>query len=344
MSRNGMAGFRLIDQYARGLPGVEQVAIAGMPARVASYLNGAKIRSYLKRTDAAFWQVMAFDFREGAPYTADDVARGQRVAVINESTRARFFGGQAALGRTLEADGQTFTVVGVVPDVPLLRIVPFGDIYVPHTTAKSDSYRRDLVGEFIGLLLLAPGADRAAVAREFQARLPTVQFPDPKAFNTIAARPEPLFDNVARLLFGERGEGNIGGRLRLTLALGALLFMLLPAINLVNLNVSRILERASEIGVRKAFGASSATLVGQFLVENLVLTLIGGALGFLVAWGLLQAVNASGLIPYAHLHLNLRVFGWGLGLAVLFALISGVYPAWRMSRLHPVHALRGGTR
>ncbi len=52
----------------------------------------------------------------------------------------------------------------------------------------------------------------------------------------------------------------------------ALLFMLLPTVNLVNLNVSRIMERASEIGVRKAFGASSRTLVGQFVVENLVLT------------------------------------------------------------------------
>ena len=56
--------------------------------------------------------------------------------------------------------------------------------------------------------------------------------------------------------------------------------MLLPAVNLVNLNASRIMERASEIGVRKAFGASSRTLVGQFVVENVVLTLIGAALGF----------------------------------------------------------------
>ena len=54
--------------------------------------------------------------------------------------------------------------------------------------------------------------------------------------------------------------------------LALMLFMLLPTINLVNLNLSRILDRASEIGVRKAFGASSRTLVGQFLIENLVLT------------------------------------------------------------------------
>ena len=58
--------------------------------------------------------------------------------------------------------------------------------------------------------------------------------------------------------------------------------MLLPAVNLININVSRIMERASEIGVRKAFGASSLTLVGQFVVENVLLTLIGGAIGLSV--------------------------------------------------------------
>ena len=62
-----------------------------------------------------------------------------------------------------------------------------------------------------------------------------------------------------------------------------LLFMLLPTLNLVNINLSRILERSSEIGVRKAFGASSRTLVGQFVVENLVLTLIGAAVGLVLS-------------------------------------------------------------
>lgn len=344
MSRNGFAGYRLLDQHARGLPGVERMAVASLPARVSSYVNGVKVRSYLKRTDAEFWRVMAFEFVEGGPFTADDVRDGRRVAVINHTTRDRFFGGAPAVGRTLEADGQSFTVVGVVPDVPLLRLVPFADVYVPHTTAKSDSYRSQLVGDFMGLLLLAPGADVAAIQAEFRSRIAAIQFPDPKGFNKIHATPETLFDTVARLLFGGRGEGDYGGRLRAGLVVGVLLFMLLPAINLVNLNVSRILERSSEIGVRKAFGASSLALVGQFLVENVVLTLLGAALGLLVAWGLLAMVNASGLIPYVELGLNLRVLGWGVLFALLFALLSGVYPAWRMSRLHPVGALRGGAQ
>jgi putative ABC transport system permease protein len=132
-----------------------------------------------------------------------------------------------------------------------------------------------------------------------------------------------------------------GGFLRMLLVVGALLFMALPAINLVNLNVSRIMERASEIGVRKAFGASSRTLVVQFVVENLALTVIGGLIGFVLAGFVLRSINQSGLIPYAELALNTRIFLWGLLLAIGFGLLSGVYPAWRMSRVHPVVALKG---
>ena len=120
------------------------------------------------------------------------------------------------------------------------------------------------------------------------------------------------------------------------------LFMLMPTINLVNINVSRIMERSSEIGVRKAFGASSGTLIGQFLVENIFLTLIGGLIGFLLSALVLEMIADSGLIPYAQLGLNIRVFGIGLGLSLIFGFISGVYPAYKMSKLQAVQALKGG--
>jgi putative ABC transport system permease protein len=116
----------------------------------------------------------------------------------------------------------------------------------------------------------------------------------------------------------------------------------LPALNLVNLNVSRALERASEIGVRRAFGASRRQLVGQFVLENVVLTTIGGLLALVATEAALRALTASALVPYAEFHVNLRVFGRALGFAILFGVLSGAWPAWRLSRLHPVDALRGG--
>jgi putative ABC transport system permease protein len=122
------------------------------------------------------------------------------------------------------------------------------------------------------------------------------------------------------------------------------MFIILPTINLVNINISRIMERASEIGVRKAFGASSMTLVGQFIIENVLLTIVGGLIGFILSYGVLQYFNNTGWITYAQLELNYRVFLYGFIMMIVFGILSGVYPAWRMSRLHPVQALKGGVK
>ena len=141
----------------------------------------------------------------------------------------------------------------------------------------------------------------------------------------------------------ENSSKNYSSRLWAAIIISMLLFMLLPTVNLININVSRIMERASEIGVRKAFGASSWTLVGQFIVENVLLTLIGGVIGFAISRFVLRVITESNWFPYAEFQMNYRIFLYGLFLAVVFGLLSGVYPAWKMSRLNPVQALKGST-
>jgi len=349
---NSEPGFMLIDRYGRGLPGVERMSIFSTPQDVPAYLAGTRVNFDLKRTDGEFWKILDFTFLEGGPFTSDDVDQARFVAVLNDTSRRRFFGDGRALGRTIEVDGQRFQVVGVVPDVPRLREVPFADIWVPLTTAKSDSYRRELMGGFLGLFLARASEDFPAIKEEFRARMKRVELTD-SHYDSMVAVPETPAERLAnRIEVGPR-RGVIGtdrqgrthvGRFWAALGLLALLFMLLPTVNLVNLNMSRIMERASEIGVRKAFGATAGTLIGQFVVENVALTLAGGAIGLVLAAAVLRALTASGLIPYAQLQMNGRVFLWGLGLAVIFGVLSGAYPAWRMSRLHPVQALAGGGR
>ena len=75
-----------------------------------------------------------------------------------------------------------------------------------------------------------------------------------------------------------------------------------------------------------------------------MLTLVGGVLGFLWSWIALGVINGSGWIPHANMQMSLRVFAAGFLLSLMFAVISGTYPAWRMSRLNPVEALRGRAR
>ena len=116
-----------------------------------------------------------------------------------------------------------------------------------------------------------------------------------------------------------------------------LLFLLLPALHLVNLSIGRIEERTSEIGVRTSFGASTRTLVGQFVAENVLLTLIGGALSLPISWGIL-ALDQN---VYMDVGVLIRTYFYGVLLARFFGVISGAWPAWKMARLHPVQALTG---
>ena len=100
------------------------------------------------------------------------------------------------------------------------------------------------------------------------------------------------------------------------------------------------MERSSEIGVRKAFGASSRTLVFQFIVENVILTFLGGVIGIVLSLIVLAIFNNSGVLPNANLSMNLNVLMYSVVTCLAFGFLSGIYPAWRMSKMQVVNALK----
>lgn len=341
---SGDGGYKLFDRYARNLPGVERLSIFSSNDSVPAYIGGEKVALSLKRTDGEFWRILEFTFVDGRPYSTSDVDEARFVAVLTEATREKFFGRESASGKTIEVDGQRFQVVGVVENIPRIREVPFADLWVPHTTSKSAAYRDEIMGGYNAIALAASASDLPKIREEFNARLARAELPDPRDYKSLVAPFETRFESFARESpVGDRKDpASQGWKLALFLGFLALLFMLLPTVNLININVSRIMERSSEIGVRKAFGASSRTLIGQFVVENILLTLVGGVIGFVLSALVLRALNASQFVEHAQFGLNARIFGWGLLITFVFGLMSGVYPAWRMSRLHPVDALKGG--
>jgi putative ABC transport system permease protein len=115
------------------------------------------------------------------------------------------------------------------------------------------------------------------------------------------------------------------------------------------LNFARIRERGEEIAVRKSFGASSVILRGQFVFENVMLTLAGGAIGIVLSFLAVALLGSSISIPVngwnnvpISFSFDLRVFMAALFSCLLFGIFSGVLPAFRMSRMKPVKYLKGG--
>src|SRR5688572_740967 len=338
-----LPSYHYLNTYVRKMQTPEKMAFSSIPQSVNTYVNNQRLKLDMKYTDAAFWEILEFKFLEGKAFNTKDVGNANRVAVISKNTSNQYFGeGVLAVGKYIEVNNEKFRVGGVVEDVPISRLNSYANIWVPLSTSPENLTSTGLTGEFMAILLAPTAADIPKLQAEYQQIIKQVKLPDPKRFNKFSSNADGILEGIVREIIGDENNNRIGVFYGI-LFLIIILFMLMPTINLININVSRILERSSEIGVRKAFGASSHALIGQFLVENIFLTLLGGAIGFLLSEIMLLIISDSGLIPHAQLGLNIRVFAIGIGLSLLFGIISGVFPAYKMSRLNAVEALKGGS-
>ena len=334
------AGYALLQGWMRPLHDVERTAIFSNVQSTAIYRGDSRIDTDVKHADGDYWKILDFRFLEGRPFSSNEDAAGAHVAVITDSLSRKLFDNTSAIGKTFVLEDASYTVIGVVPQVSLTRLAAYADAWIPIGAYKSSEFRHEYMGGFIGLVLAHSSSDFSRLKAEYKASLRT--FPlDRKVYTEIRTGLDTPVEALARDFTQNRTDNGFWWAIG-AFIFAALLFMTLPVLNLVTLNLSRIMERAPEIGVRRAFGASRPALVGQFVIENIVLTLIGGVAGFILTVVAMRFANQFSVIPGAVFEMNARVFAYGMLIAVFFGALSGVYPAWRMSRLDPVLALRGG--
>jgi putative ABC transport system permease protein len=347
-------GFKLFENYVAPLETPDKTSFTLYPFETSSYVGGRKITSQLRLTDAAYWDILDFELIEGRLLAADDVDQGRFVAVINEATANIHFPGESALGKTIVANADAYEVVGVVADEPIMSLLAYADIWAPLTT--NPIYHNDWTNSNGQIMLYVEDPSRhAAVREELRQALEDFAIPDnPGLYEHVAARAWTPLQTLARKFidgiapgpgfdFDRAAAGYSADRVPEFLAVAGavmLLFMSLPAINMANLNIGRILERAPEIGLRKAAGASQRVLAGQFIFENVVLSALGGLLALALAPILLGLLNDT-LVTYGRLSLNGPVFAAAFAFVLVFGVLSGAYPAWKMARLEPAVALRG---
>ncbi|RFM28520.1 ABC transporter permease [Deminuibacter soli] len=336
MNGSGLS-FYFLDHYARSIATPVKIAISSSSAGTNTYVNNKKIAVNYKYTNADFWDVLDHEFLEGKPFTAQQIANGEHVTVISEDMRKAYFGNATSVtGKYIEADNVQYRVTGVVKNIPSTLYMLYSDIYLPYTVSKRDYNDKGYQGGYMGILLAESKSDLPKIQKEFSQMVARLPLPD-KQYDHINCTAGTFINAIVNT----GNEKHSGLSVAITaLAVFTLFVMLLPTLNLVNINITRIMERSSEIGVRKAFGASSGALVQQFLVENLILTLLGGLIGIVFSAIILAVINHMEFIPNLELSINYMVLIIGLVICLVFGLVSGVYPAWRMSRLNVVNALK----
>lgn len=332
-------GYKLIEKHLKPLKSAAVVSAATTAAPVSIYQGDHVTEIDMRRVDANYWKILDFKLLAGRLPTLDDELQGRLVAVLNETIARQLFPGQAAVGQRLDVAGQSFRVIGVVEDT--MHLNAYAEIWAPITTFPTTDYKNEMTGSFNALLMADSPARLGDIQREVAQVARSIVAPE-EGMAVVRFWADSKLDMFARELLHNRDRPESGaGTLVAIIATGMLLFMLLPALNLVNLNTGRMMERRSEIGVRKSFGATSMQLAGQFLVENTLLCLAGGLIGLACTAVVLEWLEASGLIPYLKVDINLAVFGYGMLLTIVFGILSGLIPAWKMSRLDPVNALKG---
>ncbi|WP_316735121.1 ABC transporter permease [Pedobacter aquatilis] len=329
--------FYFFDHYVSKLKSVTKMAISSGQKSSNAYVNNQKLVIEYKYTNADYWNVLNYKFLEGKPYGDKEIKSAERVAVISQETKTAYFGdAKSVIGQYISADNINYRVIGVVENVPGSVRNFTGDMYLPYTLSR-DSKDTGLMGQYNAVLLGQSADDLPKMKKEFAQMVK--KLPVPPEFDKIYCNADEYIMSITRRMGGNSTDNGVTRVITIG-GVFVLLFLLLPTINLVNINITRIMERSSEIGVRKAFGASSKTLVYQFIVENLILTLIGGFIGIFLSILVIYLINESNYVSNFNLSMNLKVLFLSLVSCFLFGLISGVYPAWRMSKLNIVKALK----
>jgi putative ABC transport system permease protein len=335
------------------LPGVEAVAPVVNSSTQVKYKNQNSPVS-IQGTSPSYMQIRNFEIDRGRMFTEAESDGLARVAVIGPVTVDNLFKGEEPLGAQIKIKGVSFTVVGVTKTKGSQGwFNPDDQIFIPYSTAMKILFGLDYVREID--ILGKEGVDLSLLSG-----YPANQNGGRNNGPMVSDEPPPPPDSVTALLrkrhriqpdesndFRIQNQNEIlATRTAFIWTFRVLLFsiasisLLVGGIGIMNIMLVTVTERTREIGTRKAIGAKGRDILLQFLVESMVMSGLGGALGAAAGIGLAKLIPIIPIFSTFTTIVDPMVVVVSIAFAAAVGIFFGLYPAYRASKLDPIDALR----
>ncbi|MDR2626851.1 MAG: ABC transporter permease [Dysgonamonadaceae bacterium] len=305
-------------------------------------LTGAAIDENYFTTDvnfvtAGFWNLYDFEFIAGRPFTEKECTDRKKCVIITENLSKSRFHTINSIGRTIEMSRERYQVIGVVNNFSLL---------VSPTTATEMWFPYEFNNSWSSpalSILFSPQTNMQ------QVKAKTVELVR-KLYKTKNKEINISVENL--LTDKENNQKNVNGDDSIGFSLLVFLFLLIPAMNIISLNMANTRNRAEEISVRRTYGADRMSSFSMLLFENLLLSLAGVVLGVVSAkpfvsliqntfFGDIPMFTGSSLMPDVDMFLVVTAI---IPLMILFLIMFGGLPAWLTAKRNISDTLKGGIR
>ena len=312
--------------------GVGQTAAWQSESAVGKYGSNAETVQ-LYGTTAAYYNIQGLSMLLGRYIKSADVENASNICVINENAAQELIGYSDCIGEEISLNGIKFKVVGVLEDNDDSLTAVFSSnslaVYIPYTSLVrlSSSVSSKITSFYVS-------AEADGTTAEAESAMYSILYErfaqDEDAFEIDTQDAlEDTMSSVTSIL-----AILLGGIAGISLVVGG--------IGIMNIMLVTVTERTREIGIRKAIGASRGVILQQFLLESVVLCMLGCAIGIFLSWGTLRIIS----VVVSSLDLTFKMNGAVVLIAVLFCFIIGVgfglYPANKAAKMKPIDALHYG--